>query len=114
MSIDSDLASTLASTLSSRLWPMEAPANVARPYGIYQLVSLVPTTHLAGVASLTNYRYQVDLFGPDPGALATLGSSVRTAMSAASAFKSICLSEQELFDDVVQLFRRSIDFSIWQ
>ena len=114
MTIAADIVTTLGATLSNRLYPLVAPAGVAAPYGVYQMVSAVPITHFSGQSNRTNYRFQVDLFGREKIALDALAVSVMAAMDAASLFKSICVNATELFEDPAMYFRVTMDFSIWQ
>lgn len=111
--IAEDLRTTLGPLCGGRFYAHVAPENAATPYGTYQLVSGVPVSSLDGESSLVNYRYQVDLFGPDKGVIDALAASVRAAMDAAVLFKSVCQLQQDLFEDAVQLYRVSLDFSIW-
>ena len=114
MTIAADIVTTLGATLSSKLYPMVAPAGVVAPYGVYQQVSGVPITHLSGQSNRTNYRFQVDVFGREKIALDALAVSVMAAMDAATLFDSICLNSAELFEDPAMYFRVTMDFSIWQ
>lgn len=114
MTIAADIVTTLGATLSSKLYPMVAPAGVVPPYGIYQMVSAVPVTHFSGQSDRTNYRFQVDLFGREKIALDALAVSVRAAMDSAALFKSVCINSAELFEDPAMYFRVTMDFSVWQ
>jgi hypothetical protein len=114
VTIAADIVTTLGATLSNKLYPMVAPAGVAAPYGVYQMVSAVPITHLSGQSNRTNYRFQVDIFARDKIALDALAVSVMAAMDAASLFDSVCLNAAELFEDPAMLFRVTLDFSVWQ
>jgi len=113
MSIAADLVTTLGATFSNRLYPSVAPAGVAAPYGVYQMVSAVPQTALTGTPNLTNARFQIDLFGREKIALDALAEAVKTAMGGATLFKSICLNQLDLYEDPAQFYRISLDFSVW-
>ena len=114
MTIAADIVTTLGATLSSKLYPMVAPAGVVAPYGVYQFVSGVPITHFSGQSNRTNWRVQIDMFGRDYMALDTLAENVKAAMDAASLFDSVCLNAAELFEDPAMFFRVTLDFSVWQ
>lgn len=111
--IAEDLVTTLGPLLSGRFYPGVAPESAAAPFGTYQLVAGVPQSDLGGASNLTNSRYQVDLYSSSKGPLDTLAASVRSAMNAAAGFASICQLQQDLYDEEAQLFRVSMDFSIW-
>ena len=113
MSIATDLVTTIGGVISGRLYPAVAPAGVAAPYGVYQLVAGVPVSDLSGQSNRTNSRFQIDLFGREKLALDTLAESVKAAMDAATLFKSVCILQQDLYEDPAQYYRVSIDFSIW-
>ncbi len=74
----------------------------------------MPTTNFAGEESLNNRRFQIDVFAAGKATTITLAASVRVAMNAATSFKSLCVDERDNFEDAVQLYRRSLDFSVWQ
>jgi len=114
VTIAADIVTTLGATLSNRLYPMVAPAGVAAPYAVYQMISAVPITHFSGQSNRTNYRFQVDCFGREKIALDALAVAVMAAMDAATLFDSICLNSAELFEDPAMYFRVTMDFSIWQ
>jgi Protein of unknown function (DUF3168) len=109
-----DVVTTLGATLSNRLYPSVAPAGVVAPYGVYQMVSGVPITHLSGQSDRTNWRLQVDLFGRDKIALDVLAENVKAAMDTATLFKSICQNQADLYEDPAQFYRIAMDFSIWR
>lgn len=111
--IGADLVTTLTATLSGRIYPSVAPAGVVAPYAVYQLVAGVPVNDMAGQSNRTNSRYQVDLFGPNKAALDALADSVKAAMNAATLFKSLCVLQQDIYEDPAQFYRISMDFSLW-
>jgi hypothetical protein len=111
--IAADLVTTLTTALSGRLYPSVAPAGVTAPYAVYQLVSGIPVSDLLGQSDRTNSHYQIDLFGRDKSALDTLADAVKSAMDAATLFKSICTLQQDTYEDPAQFYRVSLDFSIW-
>lgn len=109
-----DVVTTLGAALSNKLYPSVAPAGVTAPYGVYQMISGVPITHLSGQSDRTNWRLQIDLFGREKIALDALAESVKAAMDAATLFKSICQNQMDLYEDPAQFYRVVLDFSIWR
>ncbi|MBK7082353.1 MAG: DUF3168 domain-containing protein [Betaproteobacteria bacterium] len=111
--IAADLVTTLTGVLSGRLYPSVAPAGVVAPYAVYQLVSGVPVSDLSGQSNCTNSRFQLDLFGREKLALDTLAESVKVAMNAATLFKSVCVLQQDTYEDPAAFYRVTLDFSLW-
>ena len=113
MTIAADLVTTLGTTLSGRFYPSVAPAGVVSPYAVYSMVSGIPVNDLAGQSNLTNARFQVDIFDRNKAALDALAEQVKTAMDAATLFKSVCLNQMDLPEYPAQYYRVMIDFSVW-
>lgn len=111
--IAEDLVTTLGTVFGGRLYPAVAPEGAAAPFGIYLLVAGLPENSLQGRSNLTNSRYQVDVYAATKADAETLAASVRTAMNDASLFASVCQLQQDFYDTDAQLFRVSMDFSLW-
>lgn len=107
-----DIVTTLSATFSGRIYPSVAPAGVTAPYAVYQLVSAVPVNDFDGASTLTFSRFQVDIFGREKIAVDLLAENAKTAMDAASLFKSLCLIQQDIWEDPAQFYRVSLDFEI--
>ena len=112
MAIEGDIQSILAALVTGRCYPMFAPDPVTKPYIVYQVISDVQESNLDGYAGISNKRIQVDVYSTTYGGSKTLASSVKTSMSNAS-FSNIHLSSQDLYEQDTQLYRISMDFSIW-
>jgi hypothetical protein len=102
----------LAALVSGRCYPLTAPDPVTKPYIIYSVISDVQENGIGGFAGISNQRMQVDAYATSYGAVKTLAASIKTAMSTA-AFTNIHLSSQDLHESDTQLYRISMDFSIW-
>lgn len=115
MSLEADLVTTLGDVFSGRFYPMVAPANVAAPYAVYQIVSRVPESAMDGATpNLDNARVQVSIFGRNLEAIIALVSDTKGAMLQATLFSSICVNEMDQFEDPALLYGKLIDFSIWR
>jgi hypothetical protein len=112
MAIEGDIQTILAALVSGRAYPMVAPDPVTKPYIVYQIISDVMENTLKGYAGKSNKRVQVDVYHTSYGAVKTLMESIRSAM-AASAIKNLHLSTQDLYESEVQLYRISMDYSVW-
>lgn len=111
--IAQDLVTTLAALAGGRLYPGVAPQDAIDPFMVYQLIAGVPQSDFDGASNLTNSRYQVDCYSRTKSTADTLAASVRSAMNGASLFESVCVLQQDLYEDEPRLYRVSMDFSIW-
>lgn len=85
----------------------------ATPYAMLTCLDGVPNLTLGGTGP-TRFRYQVDVYDTDQDNAQAIGLAVVDAMEA-SALRSVLLSSQPgLYEDVVDLYRSSMDFSVWQ
>jgi hypothetical protein len=114
MSIEADLVTTLWSVFSGRLYLQRAPANVVPPYAVYQKISGVPEEVMDGATPNLNVaRFQVSIFGREAVDVFALEASAKTAMTAATLFKSTCLNEMDEPDELGLYYGRLVDFSVW-
>lgn len=109
-----DLVSVVGSALGGRLFANIAPANAAFPYGVYSLITAVPTQSLAGHIPPTNWTYQIDLFSPQKSVVETLARTIRSTMNSSTAFASTCTMQMDDYEPDAKLYRVTLDFSIWK
>lgn len=111
-----DIFTTLKGLVSNRCYPLTAPDNTKGDYITYQQISGVPENGLEGPV-LTNYRYQVDAYSATYAGAKALVVAIKTAMAASAISEGqapLILSERDLpFESQPQLYRVSMDFSIW-
>jgi hypothetical protein len=112
MTIEATIQSVLGALVTGRCYPMIAPDKTVKPYVVYQVISNVPEVTLDGVTDTENRRVQVDIYDRSYGAVKTLELAVKAAMEAAT-FINIPLSSRETYETDTQLYRVSIDYSIW-
>lgn len=112
MSIEATIQSTLAALVSGRCYPLIAPDNTAKPYITFQVISNVPLMELDEINGTENRRLQVDIFDKTYGGAKTLEDSIKSTLAAA-AFVKIPMSSMDLFEDETQLYRISMDYSVW-
>lgn len=112
MAIEGDIQVILAALVSGRAYALTAPDPVTKPFILFQVISDVQQNHLDGYAGFSNKRFQIDAYATSYGAAKTLAASTKAAM-AASVIINIHLSSRDLYEPEVQLYRVSMDFSVW-
>lgn len=112
MTTESTIQTALAALVSGRCYPLVAPDPVAKPYIIYQVISDVQANSLDGFSGLSNKRVQVDIYVMGYGGVKALAASAKAAMATALP-QSIHLSSQDLHEPDTQLYRITMDFSLW-
>lgn len=112
MAAQDDIFTTLAPLVNNRCYPLIAPANVTKPYIVYQMITSLPMVTMDGATGLENKRLQIDGYATTYDGVKTLEESVKTAMAAAS-FISVPLMTGDLYEPETQLFRSLMDYSLW-
>lgn len=112
MSIEANIQALLAPLAGGRCYPLIAPDSVDKPYIIYSVISDVQLNSLDGFSGLAEKRIQADIYTTSYGVTKALATSVKDTF-AINLPSSIHLSSQELFESDTQLYRISMDFSIW-
>jgi len=108
--------STLITTLtSSRIYPVVLPqgAAVAFPAVTYQRVSADRVYSLNGYNTLENPKMQIDCWATSFETVKDLASKMRQVVDSATAFASNLISDQDLYEDELNVYRVSMDFSLW-
>lgn len=109
--IQEQLAAYLAPITT--LHAMVAPQNSAYPYATYQRIASTVNNVLNGPPSIDNTRIQIDVWASNYAAAQTLAGSIIAAMQAWPV-QNILLSNYDLYERDVQVFRMLLEFSIWQ
>lgn len=102
--------STLAGT---RIYPVFLPQDPTYPAISYQRISSQPQVAIGGFCNLDNPRIQIDCWASSYSAVKSLAEAVRDAMMSAPGFNALELSDQDLYEPEVEVYRVSIDFSCW-
>jgi len=116
MTIEATIQTALGALVSGRCYPLVAPDPVIKPYIIYSVISDVDENLLDdNDTGFSNARYQVDVYTTSYGETKALGGKAGTIKAAwIAAFpQSIRLSYQELHEPDTQLYRITMDFSLW-
>lgn len=98
---------------AARIYPVDLPQDPTLPAMSYQRISSQPQTSMGGFCGLDNPRIQIDCWATSYSAVKELAEAVRDAMMSASAFNALEISDQDLFEPDVEIYRVSIDFSCW-
>lgn len=106
-------ASAVTDLVSTRIYPVKAPQNVAHPYITFQQITGGYVNSLSGYSGLRSPLYQVDVWADDYPGATDIAKAVRQAMDAATTIKTVLIEEREDYENDTSLYRVSQDFSIW-
>lgn len=115
MTVEADIFNALKGLVANRCYPDEAPANVARPYIVYQQAGGESPTFLERAQpSKKNARFAINAWADSRAAAAALNLQIEAAMVAATAFDAKPLGAPASNKDEETNFRGSTqDFSVW-
>jgi hypothetical protein len=112
MTIEATIQTALGALVSGRCYPLVAPDPAVKPYIVYSLISDVQLNSLDGFSGLAEKRVQVDVYTTSYGATKATATACKSAM-AIGLPQSIHLSSQDLYEPDTQLYRITMDFSLW-
>ena len=98
---------------SARIYPVYLPQDPTLPAMSYQRISSQPHVSMGGFCNLDNPRIQIDCWATSYSAVKELSEAVRDAMMSALAFRALEISDQDLFEPELEIYRVSLDFSCW-
>jgi len=107
------LDGTVAGIVSTRIYEEKLPQDVTYPALVYQRITARSLYDLQGYTELENPHIQVDCWVRDSNDLETLVRAVLDAARAATTFAVAGHDDQQLEVDEPDLYRRSLDISIW-
>ena len=109
-------ATAITNLVNTRIYPVQAPQPTSFPYIIYSRISGGQVNGLNGYLILENPRIQIDMYSTSYSQAKVCADTVHSIMNGATTFKSILLSDTDLFNDDFRdedSFRVSMDFSCW-
>lgn len=106
-------ASGVSSVVGERIYALVLPQGCALPAISYFRVSGPRQMSLEGYSNLESPRIQIDCWATSYAQAKTLAAAVRAAMLSSTDFKVSGISDQDLFDESIGIFRVSTDFSVW-
>ncbi len=104
---------TVTSSVSTRIYPLIVPQESAFPVITYTRISGGKQNDLFGYSNLENPRIQIDCWAKTYKEVKTIANNVHDVMYAVTTFYAIQISDMDLYDHEVELYRESMDFSIW-
>ncbi|AEC22286.1 hypothetical protein PT7_P050 (plasmid) [Pusillimonas sp. T7-7] len=111
MSLESDLIAALNPLVGNRVHLAILPLNVTMPAIRLSVIAVTPDNTVCGASDLDDYRVQIDVFGPNYGALVALRRLVFDAVDAAFPL-AIRLNDMTDYDADLKLHRRIIEVQI--
>lgn len=110
---------TVAALVSTKIYPVIAPQNVASPFVVYSIASAIPTNTKDRISELDTMRVQVDCYGRTYAQVEAISSAVRLAIDGQTGTYGGAYvdgvayeNEQDMLDEDVDLYRKSLDFFI--
>lgn len=100
--------------VGTRIYPVIAPQNVTFPFILYTRIAGGQINLLSGYSQLENPRIQIDAFSTGYSQTKTLADNIHTVMNSSTTFKSVLITEGDLFGDDLSeqgAYRVSMDFS---
>ena len=115
MTIEADLLAVLEPFVDGRVYKMEAPPDVPRPYITYQQTGGQTLRFLENaLPSKKHGRFQLNLWADDAATVAAMALAVEGAIVLATAFQAEALGAPVDVDgSMVDLFGQQQDFGIW-
>lgn len=96
---------------SSAIYPMIAPQNAALPYILYARISGGQINGLGGYLTTEHPSIQIDIYSTSYSDSKTIAKNVHTVMDATTTFSAILVSDNDIYEDSVELYRVSCDYS---
>ena len=100
---------------SNRIYPVLLPQGTvaAFPAVTYQRITADRVYSLSGYSTLENAKMQIDCWATSFETVKDLGNKMRQVVDGATAFASNLISDQDLYEDEVNVYRVSQDYSLW-
>lgn len=100
----------VSAIVGTNVFNTTAKENTTAPYIVWFVVSSVPQTSLDGNTSIGHYRLQIDMFTKSPEDKYALGDAVQAALVDQGYSLGIAV---DAYEDATDLYRLSLDVSIW-
>lgn len=111
--IFSHLSTSTAIGVSARIYPVRLPQEPTYPAITYQRISGGQENSFGGYATLENPRMQIDVWADTYLAAKNAAEAVHTAMNGATAYRATLISDSDLYESDIEIYRVSMDFSCW-
>lgn len=105
---------TVTGFVSTRIYPVPLPQRAAFPCLSYERVGGERIYTLSGYAGLENPIFEFVIYATASTALDKISSAVKKAIDeGTTAFKAVCRSEDEAWDEDKKARVRIIEYSLW-
>lgn len=101
----------LSALVSTRIYPLHMARGATFPAVVYTRVSGARINNLDG-ENIQNPRYQVDVWADDFDSAMAIAAQVALAFAGAS-FQAVFIADRHEHDGTMDLYRVSMDFSVW-
>lgn len=105
--------SGVSSLVSNRIYPSIVNQDPTYPCISHLQVSEVGITELSGASDLINPNWQIDAWDTSYSGAKALMAQIRSAMDAATLFKSILITEIDIYEQELNIHRVMAEFSLW-
>ena len=106
-------SAAVVAAVGTRIYPVRAPQDVTAPYIVYSRISGGQISGLSGYQTMENPRIQIDVFTTSYSTAKGIADSIHSLMETASGYKSILISDMDLFEEDFSFYRVSMDFSVF-
>lgn len=97
-------------TLPTRIYPIEAPGNVSKPYAVFQTIFGSPENNLNERPNIDFWSIQIDVFSDDIGQLRDAAEAMRDALELHAHITSW---DGDSRDFATKLFKYSFTVEFW-
>ncbi|MCP3680279.1 MAG: DUF3168 domain-containing protein [Gammaproteobacteria bacterium] len=98
---------------SNRIYPMILPQEPILPAITYERRTGGQVNHLGGYANIENPLIQIDIWSTSYGTSKNLAENVHTVMNSSTSFRSLLITDDDLYEDETKTYIVSMDFSCW-
>ena len=103
--------STLITTTTTRIIPVHVRQRTTLPYIVYTRISGSQYNGLAGYLDTERPAIQVDVYSTSFSQAKSLAENVHTVLDATTTIRAVLVSDNDLFEDEIDSYRVSMDFS---
>ncbi len=119
MAVETKLVALLSATsaitalVKDRIYPLILPQNQDLPAISYTRIIGMPVYSLKGYSGLDNVHVQIDCWASTYAGAKAVAAAVLAAIDTATTFKGVMSGDRDMYEDDVQIYRVSMDWSLW-
>jgi len=107
----------LIALVSTRIYPVKAPASTLKPFIVYYKISDVRNTSHSGFSNLSMTRFQISVYSETYIAAKNIRSQVIACMEnwidRPTIQAVLPAGENDIYEDDTKIFHLPLDFIIW-